>query len=911
MRLKAFLFLFYMLFPLFVNAQAKDYTVTWNYSGQTLDQFAETAEKQLGVRFFYREEWVSGLSLKEYPGVNSLKGILDNLFRNKSLYYFIDEAGNIVLTQNYSVKMTDKNTGENGEFIPPTEYYDEEEGGKKSSGTFIELGNPADRDKPGNVTVSGYILNKDTKEPIAGVTVFVQEISAGAISNAFGYYTLSLPRGLHQLQFSFIGLKQKKINLSLYGTGEMNVDMNSVMIPLKETVVSAQKSVTMQRFEVGVERVNITSFRLLPTSMGEADIIKSMLLIPGVHSVGEGSAGFNVRGGSADQNLIMLYGAPVYNSSHFFGFFSAVNPDIIKDVTLYKGGIPGRYGGRLSSVLDIISKDGSRNEFDGNAGISPVTTHIMIEGPIKKDTCYYILSGRTTYSNWLFNLLENPSLKKSRATFYDLNGRITYELNKNNRIDFSSYFSHDSFRFNSDTTYRYDNNIYALRWRHFFSSRFFSTLLINNSNYRYDISSQDPAEEGFTLTHSLNSTGFRADFNWFSGRHELNFGVDATNYSALPGRFVPGNDSSLVIPKLISRESALEPSLYVEDKFALTNNISLNAGLRFSSYFAMGPRNVLVYDPMYSRSESTVTDTLKFMGNGSYQKYSGPELRLSLNFRITNNSSVKINYNRTRQYLHLLTNTTSISPTDTWKLSDIYLKPETADQYALGLYRMMQNGSIELSAEVYYKEMTNMVDFKGGTRLVMNANIEKDLVNVNGKSYGLELMFKRTEGKLRGSASYTYSRTLVRSTGTFGDEIINGGKWFPASFDKPNDLIIVMNYIISRRFSVSSNYTWSTGRPVTWPVTSYYLNDVLLLHYSERNKYRLPDYSRFDLSFTVNGNLRSGKIANPHWTFSVYNLLGRNNVYSVYFKKEKNVVHGYELSIFGKAFPTVTFSFDF
>lgn len=900
-----------MLFPLFTNGQEKDYTVTWSYSGQSFNQFAEAAEKQLGVRFFYREEWVAGLSLTEYPGKNSLKGILDNLFRNRSLYYFIDEAGNIVLTQNYSVKLTDRNTSEKGEFIPPTEYYDEEEGGNQSSGTFIELGNPADRYKPGNVTVSGYIFNKDTKEPISGVTVFVQEISAGAISNAFGYYTLSLPRGLHQLQFSFIGLKQKKINLSLYGPGEMNVDMNSVMIPLKETVVSAQKSVTMQRFEVGVERVNITSFRLLPTSMGEADIIKSMLLIPGVHSVGEGSAGFNVRGGSADQNLIMLYGAPVYNSSHFFGFFSAVNPDIIKDVTLYKGGIPGRYGGRLSSVLDIISKDGSRSEFDGNAGISPVTTHIMVEGPIKKDTCYYILSGRTTYSNWLFHLLENPSLKQSRATFYDLNGRITYELNKNNRIDFSSYFSHDSFRFNSDTTYRYDNNIYALRWRHFFSSRFFSTILINNSNYRYDISSQDPAEEGFILTHSLNSTGFRADFNWFSGRHELNFGADATNYSALPGRFIPGNDSSLVIPKLISRESALEPSLYAEDKFALTNNISLNAGLRFSSYFALGPKDVLVYDPMYSRSEATVTDTLKFMGKGSYRKYSGPELRLSMNFRITNNSSVKINYNRTRQYLHLLTNTTSISPTDTWKLSDIYLKPETADQYALGLYRMMQNGSMEISAEVYYKEMTNMVDFKGGTRLVMNQNIEKDLVNVNGKSYGLELMFKRTEGKLRGSASYTYSRTLVRSTGKFGDEIINGGNWFPASFDKPNDLIIVMNYLISRRFSVSSNYTWSTGRPVTWPVTSYYLNDVLLLHYSERNKYRLPDYSRLDLSFTVNGNLRSGKIANPHWTFSVYNLLGRNNVYSVYFKKEKSVVHGYELSIFGKAFPTVTFSFDF
>lgn len=911
MKLKDLLFIFFLLFPLLINGQEKNYQVIWNYNGQTFTQFAQHAEKEFNIRFFYKEEWITDLTLNEYPGSLSLKGILDNLFRNKSLYYFIDEEGNVILTKNYSVKLSDKVAPSEGEFIPPTEYYDEEEGGSKTTGTFIELGNPADRDKPGNVTVSGYILNKDSREPIPGVTVFVQEISAGAISNAFGYYTLSLPRGLHQVQFSFIGLKQKKINLSLYGPGEMNVDMNSVLIPLKETVISAQKSVTLQRFEVGVERVNITSFRLLPTSMGEADIIKSMLLIPGVHSVGEGSAGFNVRGGSADQNLIMLYGAPVYNSSHFFGFFSAVNPDIIKDVTLYKGGIPGRYGGRLSSVLDIISKDGSRNEFDGNAGISPVTTHIMVEGPIKKDTCYYILTGRTTYSNWLFHLLDNPSLKRSRATFYDLNGRITYELNKNNRIDLSSYFSHDAFRFNSDTTYQYDNNIYALRWRHFYSSRFFSTILVNNSNYRYDITSNDPAEEGFTLTHSLNSTGLRADFNWFKGRHELNFGLDATSYSALPGRFLPRSDSSLVIPKLISRERAVEPSLYIEDKFAFTNNISLNAGLRFSSYFALGPKDILVYDPLYPRSESTVTDTIKFRRNGSYRDYSGPELRLSMNFRLTNKSSIKLNYNHTRQYLHLLTNTTSISPTDTWKLSDTYLKPETADQYAIGFYRMMQNSSMEVSAEVYYKEMADMVDFKGGTRLVMNNNIEKDLVNVNGKSYGLELMFKRTEGKLRGSASYTYSKTLVRSTGKFGDEIINNGNWFPASFDKPNDLIVVMSYLLSRRFSVSANYTWSTGRPVTWPVTSYYVNDVLLLHYSDRNKYRLPDYSRVDVSCTINGSLRSGKIANPHWTFSVYNLLGRNNVYSVYFKKEKNVVRGYELSIFGRAFPTVTFSFDF
>jgi outer membrane receptor for ferrienterochelin and colicin len=337
-------------------------------------------------------------------------------------------------------------------------------------------------------------------------------------------------------------MREKRINLNLYGSGELNVDLRSVLTPIKEAVVSAQKSVTLQRFEVGAEKINITSFKLLPTSMGESDIIKSVLLIPGVQSVGEGSAGFNVRGGSTDQNLILLYGAPVYNSSHFFGFFSAVNSDIIKDVTLYKGGIPSRYGERISSVLDIGSREGNRKEFAGNAGISPITTHLSLEGPIIKDTLTYLLTARTTYSNWIFGLINDPAIHRSRASFYDLNGKVTYDINKNNKIDLSAYFSHDAFRFNYDTTYSYNNSIVALKWRHFFNSRFFSSFSLNNSFYGYDISSQYLKSEAFVLSHRINSTGLKADFNWFLGRNEINFGIDLTRYSIIPGRYLPYND---------------------------------------------------------------------------------------------------------------------------------------------------------------------------------------------------------------------------------------------------------------------------------------------------------------------------------------------------------------------------------
>ena len=893
-----------------LEAQEK-YKLSDDFKNLPFREFVAKAESLYHVKFFYKNEWVASLKTGEYPNCATLSCLLDDLFKGTSLYYIIEESGNIVITNRFAVKVTAEASEKGNNFLPPGEYANSAENQRTEGNASIEIGNPGEKNKSGNVILSGYIKNSDTKEPVSGVTVFVQKLSLGTISNEFGFFTLTLPRGIHYLQFSFIGMREKNVSLNLFGSGELNVEMKSVMIPLKEAVVSAQKSVTLQRFEVGAEKINITSFKLLPTSMGESDIIKSVLLIPGVQSVGEGSAGFNVRGGSADQNLILLYGAPIYNSSHFFGFFSAVNSDIIKDVTLYKGGIPSRYGGRISSVLDIGSKEGNRKEFAGNAGISPITTHISLEGPIIKDTLTYIFTARTTYSNWIFGLLKDPALHRSRASFYDMNGKITYDLNKNNKIDFSAYLSHDGFRFNSDTTYGYNNNIVALKWRHFFNSRFFSSFSVNNSFYGYDISSQFRTTEAFVLSHRLNSTGLKADFNLFLGRNEVNFGLDLTRYAVIPGSYQPYNDSSLVIPNTLKKERAWEGGIYFDDKFILTDYLSVNAGVRLSSFFTFGPGSVMIYDPRFSKSLSTITDTLKFRPGQIVSKYGGPEFRVSLNFRLTNRTSFKINYNRTRQYIHLLSNSTSISPTDTWKLSDYNVKPQIGDQIALGYYEMLMNNSFEVSAEAYYKVIRNMVDFKGGTDFIMDATIEKDIVNVRGKAYGLELVLKKTEGKIRYSIGYTYSRTYIRSLSQFSEEIINSGKWFPANFDKPNDLVITLNYIFSRRFSISSNYTWSTGRPVTYPVATYNMYDDILVHYSDRNKYRIPDYSRLDLSFQINGNLRAHRVARPNWTFSVYNLLGRENVYSIYFKKVGNVYTGYKLSVFGRAIPSVTCSFDF
>jgi hypothetical protein len=643
--------------------------------------------------------------------------------------------------------------------------------------------------------------------------------------------------------------------------------------------------------------------------MGESDIIKSMLLIPGIQSMGEGSSGFHVRGGSSDQNLILLYGAPVYNSSHFFGFFSAVNSDIIKDVTLYKGGMPSKFGGRASSVLDISTAEGNRQEFRGNAGISPVTAHLMVEGPLIKDKLTYIACGRTTYSNWILDAVDNRMLNNSRASFMDLNGKLTWDYGKNDKLDLSGYLSNDAFRFWSDTLYSYQNSIVSLRWRHFFNSRFFSTVSVNNSSYSYNVSGMQPAEEAFKLSHTINSTGLKADFNWYEGRNEVNYGIELTRYAVMPGSYYPAGDSSLIVENIIEKERALEGALYLEDKFVLTDYLSVNAGLRLSSWFAFGPNTFLEYDPEYSRRSSTVTDTLYF--SSLYRTYLGPEFRVSVNFRTSQKSSFKLNYNRTRQNLHLLSNTTSISPTDTWKLSDFYFKPQIGDQFSAGFYRMFSGNKIEGSAEAYFKTIRNMVEFKSGTDLVMNDNIETDLVNVRGRAYGIELLMKKNAGRIRWSLGYTYSRTFLQSTGRFSDETINGGEWFPADYDKPHDLIATCNYLFSRRFSFSSNFTYSTGRPVTYPVSSYHLGDLLLTQYSKRNEYRIPDYMRLDISLRFSGNLKSKKIAHPHWIFSVYNLLGRKNVYSVYFRSENERIAGYKLSVFGRAIPSLSFNFDF
>lgn len=908
MRLKILVTGFFLFFAFSLKAQEK-YPVEWDYSGHSFTDFVIEAESKLPVKFFYREEWISDLTLGEFRSCKNLSCVLDNLFRGTLLYYIIDDDGNVYITKDFAVAV--RESREEDTFISNATYADSLERQRKIEVLFLEVGKRTEADRPGNVILSGYVSDKETREPLPGVTVYIQRLSAGAVTNAHGYYSLSLPRGNHIIQFTFIGMRETRVNLRLNGPGEMNIDMQSILIPLKETVVSAERSVTLQRYESGIEKINIPSLKMLPAFMGEPDVLKNLLLVTGVQTTGEGSAGFNVRGGSADQNLILLDGAPLYNSSHFFGFFSAVNSEIIKDATLYKGGMPSRFGGRISSVLDIVTSDGNMKEFAGNAGISPVTAHLKAEGPIIRDTLSYLITGRATYSNWMFKLLDWPSLESSTASFYDINTKISYSPNRNNKLDFSAYLSHDRFGLDTSAVYAYENILASLRWKHFWNSRFFSLLTLSHSFYTHDIQHNDIAAEEYILRHYLNTSTLKGDFNIFRGLHEINFGLELNYHDLLPGSYVPGSDTSIVLAHLMEKERSLEGALYLDDRIKITDYLSVEAGLRVSSFLTFGPRTVFLYDPRYSMSLYSLTDTVSYGQGDLMSSYAGLEPRASINLRLTDNNSLKINYNRTKQYVHLLSNSASISPTDSWKLCDNYLRPETGDQYAIGFYQFLFGRKIEASAELYYKDIRNMIDFKGGTVLTMIKNIERDMIYVRGRAYGIELSLKKNEGKLRYNIGYTYARTFARSTGGFRDESINGGRWYPANYDRPHDLEVTLHYLYSRRLNFSANYVYSSGRPVTLPISEYWFNDILLIHYSERNKYRIPYYSRLDVSLRVNGNLRVKKIAHPYWTFSVINLLGRANAYSVYFVEKNDMIKGYQLSVFGTAIPSVSFSFDF
>lgn len=893
-------------------SQEQSLRVTWDYAGTSFSEFASRAETSLPVRFYFRDEWIETLVMPDIGQLPELGELLGRLLEKKNLWFFNDDNGNIIITGSYSIRPFGSRMSVKGNWLPSEDQAAEEKPPAPGDNRVYEIGNPAEAGRSGIITVSGYVRDITSGQGLPGVTVFVSELAQGTATDGNGFYMINIPRGSYTVNFSFLGMKETSISTRVYGSGRLDIGMAETYIPIEGAVVTARKNDALRRLETGLEKISIATLRLMPASLGETDVLKNILLVPGVKTVGEASQGFNVRGGASDQNLILLYGAPLFNPSHFFGFFTSVNSDIIKDLHLYKGGMPARYGGRLSSVIDILPRDGSSEEFSGKAGISPIATHLLVDVPVVREKMSLLLAARTTYSNWIMDLVDYPLLNKSRASFYDLNSRLTWTPDKKNTIELSGYHSLDAFRLNNDTTYRYVNTIGSLKWTRSLAAGSKLSLAASASLYDYNIGSTVVAEKAFNLGYGIHYSGLKAEIDIPAGEvHHLDGGIESGLYDVMPGSFRPAGGSSLVTPKEIGRERALENALFLEDRMTISESFSASLGIRYSIFSAIGPATVKLYEEGLPMSSATLTDTLLFGQGKFYRTWSGPEIRLSLNYMLSGRSSVKLNYNRTRQYLHLLSNTVSISPTDIWKLSGWYLKPQVADQYSAGYYLNIPWNNIELSAEVYYKPMRDMIDFKGGTVLMMNESIEKDIVNVTGRAWGAELMVRKSAGNITWSLGYTYSRIMLRSISPYESEAINSGNWFPAAYDRPHDLSLTFNYTVTRRFNFSFNYVYNTGRPVTYPVGSYQSGGLWLIHYSDRNKYRVPDYSRLDISARLLGNLKSGKLMNPAWTFSCYNLLGRANVYSEYFIPDGRTIRAYRLSVFARAIPTLSYSFDF
>jgi len=898
--------------------------ISVNFQQAGVNQVVTDLEAKTGYHFYYNPVQFDSLKVTVEVNNKPVEAVLGMAFRNTNFHYAVTARHEIFLTRGREIQTklaadffgskAGTNTSPSVVNVPAANFTDEKEAKVPEATTenkLYEIGIKTNTIDAGKATLSGYVRDGKSGESVVGASIYVTNTKTGVATDQFGYFTIALPKGRQILSIRGIGMRDTRRQIILYSDGKLNIEMQEQVTSLKEVKISAEKVANVRNVQLGVNHLDIKSIKQVPTVFGEADVLRVVLTLPGVQTVGEASTGFNVRGGSADQNLILLNDATIYNPSHFFGFFSAFNPDIVKDIELYKSSIPEKFGGRLSSVLDITDREGNKKKFTGSAGIGLLTSRLNVEGPIIKDKTSFIFGGRVTYSDWLLKLLPE-AYKHSQASFYDFNLDISHQIDDKNNIYITSYLSKDKFKLNSDTAYSYSNRNVNIKWKHNFNDKLFSVITTGIDHYQYDIASFDNAVNAYKLNFDINQTNLKADFTYYLNRkNTINFGASSIYYKLHPGNLQPNNAQSLVMPDVVPAQQALESAAYVGDKYDITDDLSLSAGIRYSLYNYLGPQTVYNYAPNLPKTSANFIDSTNYSKNKVIKTYSGPEFRLSARYNLGDNTSLKAGYNTLRQYIHLLSNTTAIAPTDVWQLSDPNIKPQYGDQVSLGIYRNLKSNTIETSVEVYYKRLRDYLDYRSGANLVLNHHIENDVLGTDGKAYGIEFLVKKTTGKANGWISYTYSRTFLKQDDLNAGELINGGAYYPANFDKPHDFNFIGNYRFSHRFSISLNVTYSTGRPITLPIAKYYYDGSERVYYSDRNEYRIPDYFRSDFSMNIEGNHKVHQLTHNSFTIGVYNLTGRQNAYSTYFTQQGGVINGFKLSIFAKPIPFINYNIRF
>lgn len=766
-------------------------------------------------------------------------------------------------------------------------------------------------------TLSGVIKDAKSNETLIGVNIFIPEIKAGTTTNEYGFYSITIPKGNYTVQISYLGyaLSEQKINLDK--NTKNNFSLSSDEQQLEEVVITDERKATnIRKAEMSVNKLSMATIKKMPVVMGETDVLKAILMLPGVTNAGEGASGFNVRGGAADQNLILLDEASIFNSSHVFGFFSVFNPDAIKDMKLYKGGIPSRYGGRASSVLDIYQKDGNSKDFHMNGGIGLISSRLLAEGPIVKDRGSFLLGGRTSYAHLFLKLSDN----NNSAYFYDLNAKLSYQLSDNNSLYLSGYYGRDVFSIDKRFENTYGNTTLNLRWNHLFSNKLFSNLSLIYSDYYYGL---DLDFVGFKWDSGIKNYNLKYDFkNYISDNFKLGYGANAMYYDFNPGTVTPLNDESGINPDQLQKKKAFEPAIYIDAEHDISKRISLSYGVRYSLFYRLGQSTINTYandqavvfnHELQIYEKATPTGTVFYDSGKTIADFNNLEPRAAVAFLLDDNQSIKASYNRLVQYLQLVSNTSSPTPLDVWTPSDNFIKPQKMDQVALGYFRNFKNNEYSLEAETFYKKVKNRMDYIDGADLIANDAIEQIILNGEMRAYGLEILFRKNEGRLNGWVSYTLSKSEQRTPGRDASETgINNGDWYNSGYDKTHNLAITGNYSYTDKWSFGANFALQTGQPATFPNGSYQYQGLTVASYGARNADRLPTYHHLDLSATYVPKPTKKKGWQSEWVFSIYNVYNRKNAASISFKQDSQSGNNeaLRLSIFGIV-PGVSYNFKF
>lgn len=875
--------------------------ISGTFENATITEVLDYVEANYDLDIFYKDADIPEKSITETFSETPLDEMLTRVLNQTATGYFLYRNTEVILVPRQLV-----------DDVFSVKYYQalEGTGEDKAIATFeekiVDVGSIENLSPTGRVNIVGTIVDEQTDEPIIGATVVWQESGISTITDANGIFETTIAAGTQTLEIKYLGYIDMVQKYNAQSDGNLSLSMFKQAVTIDEVTITGRAvDESVESAQIGVTTLDVKTIKKLPTFMGEADVIKSILLNPGVSSIGEGATGFNVRGGEVDQNLVMQDEAFLFNSSHALGFYSTFNADLINKVDLFKGNIPAQYGGRLASVMDVEMRNGNFEKYDIKGGIGPVASRLSIEGPIAKGKTSFLIGGRASYTDWLLNRIKEIEVRNSSALFYDINARITHRFSQKNNLTLSGYFSQDDFTYNNEFGFDYKTVLGEATFRSIFTDQLYSKFSAVYSKYsstQFDLDGLDASDLAIDISYIKLKELMTMELD---NGMKFEFGGEGILYSTMPGDFQPADASSLVVGRVLDQEDGLEAALFANIEWELTPSLLITGGMRYSLFQFRGPAEVYQYtDPEAPTTEGITGTELQ---DGTIATYSTPEPRVSARLKITESASIKAGYSRTSQYFNQIFNSDSPTPTSQWQLANPYIRPNLSHNYSTGVFKNFDDNNWETSFEVYYRDIDRLFDFRDFAELIANDHIETELLSGIGQAYGAELSLKKKKGTLNGWLSYTYARSQRKVVG------INNGDWYSSNFDKPHDFSLILNYNPNQRHTISVNFNYATGRPTTPPIGNFETTSGLVIPvFSQRNQVRIPDYHRLDIAYTIGRGYKKNAKFKTSWTLSVYNVYGRKNAFSVFFTQGAfNRPQANRLAVLGAAFPSLTFNFEF